>query len=227
MATQYAFGKIVTDGLVLALDAADRNSYVSGSATWIDLSGNNNSGSLINGPTFSTANGGSIVFDGSNDYAIWNNTSNLQITVGSISAWVRTSTPGSSYRGIIIKQFAWGLFVKDSVLISYDWGNNQDRSTGINIADNNWKHIAMTFTETTGSPSNNAIIYLNGSPVLTTTIRHSNQTVGLELARGGSGGGGSSQIFNGIISQASIYNRALSANEVTQNYNAQKSRFGL
>ena len=60
--------KIVRDGLVLALDAADRNSYISGSTTWTDLSGNGNTGTLTNGPTYSSANGGSLVFDGSNDY---------------------------------------------------------------------------------------------------------------------------------------------------------------
>jgi hypothetical protein len=60
---------IVRDSsLVLELDAADRNSYVSGSTTWFDLSGNSNSGSLVNGPTFDSANGGSIVFDGTNDF---------------------------------------------------------------------------------------------------------------------------------------------------------------
>ena len=72
MATQYAFGKIITDGLVLCLDAADRNSYVSGSSTWRDVAGSNN-GTLTNGPTFSSSNGGSIVFDGSNDYVETNN----------------------------------------------------------------------------------------------------------------------------------------------------------
>lgn len=59
---------IVTDGLVLALDAANPTSYPGSGTTWRDLSGNNNSGSLVNGPTFNSVNGGSIVFDGSNDY---------------------------------------------------------------------------------------------------------------------------------------------------------------
>jgi len=66
-----AFGngpRIVTDGLVLSLDASDRNSYVSGSTTWADLSGNNNSGTLINGPTYSSANNGSLIFDGISNY---------------------------------------------------------------------------------------------------------------------------------------------------------------
>ena len=60
--------RIVTSGLVLALDAADRNSYPGSGTTWTDLSGNANNGTLTNGPTFNSANGGSIVFDGTNDF---------------------------------------------------------------------------------------------------------------------------------------------------------------
>ena len=61
-------GRIVTDGLILSLDASDQNSYISGSITWTDLSENRNSGALTNGPTYSSDNGGSIVFDGADDY---------------------------------------------------------------------------------------------------------------------------------------------------------------
>ena len=60
--------KIVTQGLVLALDAASNNSYPGSGTTWKDLSGNNNTGTLVNGPTFSSANGGTFILDGSNDY---------------------------------------------------------------------------------------------------------------------------------------------------------------
>ncbi len=68
MATQYAFGKIVTNGLVLALNAADKNSYPGSGTAWRDVSGNNNSGTLTNTPTFNSGNGGSIVFNGTNQY---------------------------------------------------------------------------------------------------------------------------------------------------------------
>ena len=60
---------LVQNGLVLALDASDRNSYPGSGTTWRDMSGNSNNGTLTNGPTFNSANGGSIVFDGSDDYA--------------------------------------------------------------------------------------------------------------------------------------------------------------
>ncbi len=69
--------KTVTNGLVLCLDAADRNSYVSGSSIWSDLSGNGNNGTLVSGSSFDSSNGGSIVFDGVDDYVVLNGGSNI------------------------------------------------------------------------------------------------------------------------------------------------------
>jgi hypothetical protein len=101
MAVQYSFGQIVTSGLVLALNAADRNSYPGSGTVWSDLSGNNNTGTLTNGPTFSSANGGSIVFDGTNDYVEMttrNTALEFQPTQPySVFTWFRiTSTQNSS-----------------------------------------------------------------------------------------------------------------------------------
>ena len=77
MSVRYAVPPIVTNGLVLYLDAANRQSYVSGSTTWFDATANGLSGSLVNGPTFNSANGGSIVFDGVDDFVSTNNSSSL------------------------------------------------------------------------------------------------------------------------------------------------------
>jgi hypothetical protein len=224
--------KIVTNGLVLCLDAANTKSYVSGSTAWTDLSRSGINGALTNGPIFSNVNGGTIVFDGVDDYVNCGNSSNLQINQGTISVWVKTSTPGSSFRGIISKQNNYGLFTNNGVLATYDWGNVLVRTTGINIADGTWKNVAMTFTDNTGTPSNNAIIYLNGTAVLTTTIKILNNLIEVQLASGGtsdatpSGTRGIQQL-NGSIAQSLIYNRALSATEIKQNYNATKGRYGL
>jgi len=227
MATQYAFGQIVTSGLVLCLNAADKNSYPGTGTTWTDLSGNSNNGTLTNGPTFNTGSGGSIVFDGVDDYVTCGNNSSLQINQGTISAWVRTTSPGSSFRGIITKQQNYGLFTNNGVLVTYDWGNGQTRSTGINIADGTWKNVAMSFTTNTGTPSNNTIIYLNGSAILTTTTKFVDNTVNVELGRGGTIPTGDTQFLNGNISTGLVYNRTLTQTEIRQNYNATKTRFGL
>ena len=137
----------------------------------------------------------------------------MQVTVGSISALVKTSSPGSSYRSIIAKQGSFGLFANNGVLVTYDWGNNAERSTGINIADGTWKQVAMTFTQTVGSPSNNAIVYLNGVAVLTTTIKYSYNNVNLQIAEANA-----NQFLSGSVANAQVYNRVLSASEVLQNY---------
>jgi hypothetical protein len=213
---------VVKSGLVLSLDAANARSYPGSGTTWTDLSGNGNNGSLVSGPTFNSANGGSIVFDGTNDYIDCGNNSSVQITVGTISAWVKTTSPGASFRSIIAKQSAWGLFVADNILVTYDWGAAATRTTGINIADGTWKYTVLTFTQTVGTPSNNAIIYLNGTSVLTTTVKHLNHTINLQIAEANA-----SQFLNGNIANAQVYNRVLSASEVLQNYNAIKGRFNL
>lgn len=187
--------------------------------TWTDLSGRGNNGTLT-GVGYNSANGGSLTFDGTDDEVICTNNASVQITVGTISAWFNANSGNSGYNGIIAKQNAWGLFVRDNLLVTYDWGNNVDRSTGITVGNSTWNYAVMTFTETIGTPSNNAIIYLNGSPVLTTTVKHSNHDQTVQV-----GEANAAQHFGGNIAQASIYNRALTAAEIQQNYNALKSRY--
>jgi hypothetical protein len=210
--------------LVLELDAADRNSYIGSGTVWTDLSGNGNTSTLTNGPTFNSSNGGNIVFDGADDYVSCGTSSSLQGDVGTCCCWVKTTSPGSSFRGIIVKQQGWGLFVVDGVFSTYDWGNVATRSTGANIATGLWNHVAMSFTDISGTPSNNASLYLNGSLVLLTTVKKTTPVTTLVL---GSGSPAGSQFINGSISQAQLYNRALSAAEVLQNYTQLKSRFNL
>ncbi len=220
------YGNIVKDGLVLDLDAAKRDSYLGTGTAWNDISGFQNNSVLTNGPTFNGANGGSIVFDGTNDYVTLNNNSALQIFTGTVCCWVKTSNAGSGFRSIVVKQWNYGLFTSDNILITYDWSAGAVRSTGINIADNNWRYIVMSFTDNSGSPSNNAIIYVNGVSVLTTTIKvNTSYLISLEIGRGGTIPTGDSQYINGSIAQTTIYNRALSATEVLQNYNATKGRY--
>jgi hypothetical protein len=220
--------KVVTNGLVLYLDAGQTTSYPGSGTTWTDLSGRGNNGTLVNGVGYVGTNGGALSFGGVNDYVNCGNNSILQLSGGTISTWVKTLTPGSSFRSIIAKQFNYGLFTNDGVLITYDWGNSLVRTTNINIADNSWKNISMSFTTNTGTPSNNVVIYLNGISILTTTIkRNDTYNIQLEIGRGGTVPTGDTQYFNGNIAQTSIYNRALTAAEIQQNYNALKSRFGL
>lgn len=209
--------KIVKDGLVFQIDSAVPRSYSGTGLTAYGLVGGIG-GTLVNGVGFTTANNGAFIFDGSNDNINFGNLSDLQVLNGTVTAWVKTSSPGAEYRGIIAKVNNYGLFYLNSVLVVYDWGTSTPRSTGVNLADGNWKNVAMTFQS---GVSNGTIIYINGSPVLTTTISWVNNSYNLY---GGAEVNGN-QHSNCSGSIFSLYNRVLTAQEVLQNYNATKGRY--
>ena len=122
--------RIVTDGLVLALDAGNPKSYPGSGTTWTDLSGNGNNGTLTNGPTYSSANGGSIVFDGVDDYAEITDSSN-NFDLGGIDAtlefWIYI--PSTSGADVIIGKGGnttnWNLSDGFIYQVQYDNANNR------------------------------------------------------------------------------------------------------
>jgi len=208
---------IVSDGLVLYLDAANTRSY-SGSGTSSNSLVGGIGATLVNGVGFTSSNNGAFTFDGSNDYINFGNSSAVQQSSGTLSAWAKASSPGGGYRGIIAKQGAYGLFYTDSVLVAYDWAADAPRSTGVNIADNTWKNVVLTYQS---GVSNDTRIYINGVSVLTTTITVLNQTGNLF----GGAEANAGQYAACQISLFNMYNRALSATEILQNYNATKGRY--
>ena len=210
---------IVSDGLVLYLDAANTRSY-SGSGTSSNSLVGGIGATLVNGVGFTSSNNGAFTFDGSNDYINFGNSSAVQQSSGTLSAWAKASSPGGGYRGIIAKQGAYGLFYTDSVLVAYDWAADAPRSTGVNIADNTWKNVVLTYQS---GVSNGTRIYINGVLVLTTTITVLNQINNLF----GGAEANASQFSACQASSFKMHNRVLTATEVLQNYNATKKRFGL
>ena len=211
--------RIIQNELILDVDAAVPRSYSGTGLTANGLIGGIG-GTLVNGVGFGTTNNGFFIFDGSNDYINFGNSSTLQQSTGSLSAWTKASSPGSGYRGIIAKQGAYGLFYTDSVLVAYDWAADTPRSTEINIADNTWKNVVLTYQS---GVSNGTRIYINGVSVLTTTITILNQINNLF----GGAEANASQYASCQISSFNMYNRALTAQEVLQNYNSTKKRYGL
>jgi hypothetical protein len=211
--------KTVTNGLVLAVDAADKNSYRGSGTTWTDLSGNNNTGTLTNGPTFNGGNGGSIVFDGVDDYV---NNSALTITGNqsfSWGAWIRPTATGTP---VFFGNNSTGLG-----MVSYwDSANNKVRvgtwgldrlTSGTAILPSNWAYTFWTWNGTTLTSYTNGIA--DGTATgFSFNISNLYTTIGNAV---------NSQYFNGRISQTLVYNIALSASQVLQNYNATKGRFGL
>jgi hypothetical protein len=211
---------IVTNGLVLALDAGDRNSYVSGSTTWNDLVGSNN-GTLTNGPTFNTGSLGSIVFDGVDDYVNINNTV-YSLSGGTLNIWFKRS--GTTFA--IIGSYGGSgnqrapTFNQNGSTIGWEFGSLFERSTGITFTDNTWFNMSMTFNS-----SFNVNVYINS--VLTNTETSLNPGGfwnQFPIARYGNFG---SFYSKGNFSIVQVYNRALSPQEILQNYNATKGRFGL
>jgi hypothetical protein len=220
MSTQYANGKIVTDGLVLALNAADRNSYVSGSTVWNDLSGNGNSGSLTNGPTFNSGSGGSIVFNGTSQYTSFS-TTNLIVNTVSIWLYLKTTAGGAIiYSGTDIfnsNNWEWSIYIYNNNI--YFRGSSGSGGT-INYPAANYVNSWKNFTLIRDSNSL-SYLYENGIYKNQANETSSINTNQLRLGKSGTN-------YPSInVGNTQIYNRALSATEILQNYNAQKSRFGL
>ena len=224
-----AFGngpKIVTSGLVFALDASDRNSYISGSLTWKDLSGNGNTGTLTNGPTYSSTNGGSVVFDGIDDYVDISTSPNLTNPL-TICTFVNKSFITGSNQ-IIYGPSAnvndnWLSVYGDRVQVfatqTADVNNFTIQSNTV-ITANKWYYITVIVNDNVISLYVNGVFDVASSPQAF-TIAGWNSTARIGQRPTGQ------FIFNGSIANVHGYNRALSATEVLQNYNALKSRFNL
>jgi hypothetical protein len=248
-------GNIVTNGLVLYLDAANYLSYTSGSTTWNDLSGNNNTGSLVNGPTFSSTNAGSIVLDGADDYVGLGNNSSLQFGTGSftLNVWINPANTSSASVILVKRQtvnpfnmvtirvgtlsvFGGGFTASPSKKICFAlWSGPVGftpnggvvANTTNDIIDGNWKNI--TLTRTSGS----IVLYVNAvSQSVSIVYDFGTRTLADVSVTGSNWAAGAvpeipAAFISGSYSGIQMYNRALTASEVLQNYNATKARFGL
>jgi len=220
---------IVTDGLVLYLDAANTKSYVSGSTTWNDMSGFSNNGTLVNGPTFNSANGGSIVFDGVNDWVNCGNILNYTSQPFSFGYWINFNsfTTNASGQGPIV--FYKGAFNNRGYYVQhgssgFTFTTNQSGSaqftsgTGVNTVGV-WYYVVIT--------RNGASVrtYVNGVDTTSSAGSHVDPVSSSENFR--LAVYSNSIWMNGKMSNFTNYNRTLTPTEVLQNYNATKTRFGL
>lgn len=223
---------IVRSGLVLHLDAANIKSYPGSGTVWTDLSGNANNGTLVGGVGYSAANAGGLVFDGANDYVTVANSASMRpSTELTVECVIKpTSTPGSWSQLI---GYGQADYVNGNYLLFLETGtticralarvnNTEYRCNTLYTAPVN-QNTHITFTMKTGDAIRS---YFNGVADITTalpagTFTYNGTTSGYQI---GSPGG---SWFPGSMYFLKIYNRALTAAEVQQNFNAARGRFGI
>ena len=220
---------IVQQGLVLNLDAGNPYSYAGAGATWFDVSGTGNNGTLTNGPTYNSTNGGVVVLDGVDDYITCANNASLQITSAlTLEIWFYNTAAvdglGMIVKGPLSGDYDYMLYLSGTSTAVYFYkkdsiGNPHYGGITLSLL-NRWLHIVVTHTS-----GGLYTMYVNGvasdsSTFANSSIRSSSNNLLI-------GAGWNPDYFYGNISQTRVYNIALSAAQVLQNYNATKGRFGL
>jgi hypothetical protein len=204
---------IVQQGLVLNLDAGNPYSYGGAGTTWYDVSGNSYNGTLTNGPTYSSDVGGTIVFDGVNDYV----TTSFATTSGqsvTYCGWLYSTESTSTYKNFVDSlSTSPMIWWNTSGQIEFD----ESRYTTTTVYRNQWVYVSLSKP----SGSSSASYYVNGVLVGTGTAYTTPALIPTLFNRS------AAQTWKGNGAVVQIYNRALSAAEVLQNYNATKGRFGL
>ena len=207
------FGRgIVRDGLVLDLDAGISASYVGSGITWTDLSGNGNNGTLAGGVGYSASNGGALVFDGTDDKVDTFNVSSL--TDMTIEMWIY-DTRSSGDRDILSYNGNSGSYTFNGSTFRTDGNGLVGRSfAGVgNPPLNTWYRFCYV---------KNGDLYINQTQYTGSGTDNPYGTLSFANTRGDV-----NNKLNGRISSVKVYNRALTAAEISQNYNALKHRFGL
>ena len=229
----YGGPDIVTDGLIFALDTANKNSYPGSGTAINDLTVNNTNGTLTNGPTFNSGNAGTIAFDGGDDYIDFGSIissdplSLYGLNNFTIEVWVKANGTGDGFQRIIDKSSAggaadgWGIWFGSTASTNYislaSAGSNLVTST-TSTDFGNWVHYVFT------KSGNNYELWMNGvrKETNTNTTAIPSTTTNCRI---GSWNHSTGRELNGEIATFRIYDTTLSATEVLQNYNATKTRF--
>jgi len=216
--------KVVTDGLVLYLDAANQRSYPKSGTTWSDLAGDENF-TLYNSPAFSNENRGIFTFGSANEYARCNvGFSTINIANGfSMRVLCRSTTTSTqiicSYSSAVGNN---GIrFQKYNSNLYFTFGGVFDYDTGLALSsfcDGDWKDLVLT------TNNSNATIYINGEQIHTRSVSAPSMT-NVSSVDIGRYSYNNSYFYSGDIGNFSMYNKILSADEVRQNYLATRGRY--
>jgi hypothetical protein len=215
---------VVTTGLQLYLDAGNASSYPGSGTTWTDLTVNGRNGTLTNGPTYSSDNGGSIVFDGTNDFVQC--TGSLTVTAATFVTWIRRNGNQGQYDGILFSRgtSVTGMNLQVSNQIAYTWNNALNTyswQSGLIVPDATWCMIAVSVTSTAATAY---LCQASGITTATNTVSHTSSVIDdIKIAQDDFGG----RFFNGNIAIAQLYNIALSAEQISINFAADRGRFGV
>ena len=211
---------VVSNGLVLYLDAGKTASYSGTGSTWNDLSGNNNHATLVNSPTFSSASGGELIFNGSNQYGTVSSTSfPFGSNASTISIWAKLAAFGVGHTWL----FNYGTTANQQNRMTghYGPGKNYHAGTwgyGLNVGGvtlNKWFNLSYVYSGAL------EMVYINGtliginSVAYNTTLNDGIATIGRQILNSGY-----TDYWNGSIASIAVYNRALGQSEILQNYDA-------
>jgi hypothetical protein len=227
--------KIVADNLVFCLDAGNSKSYPGSGTTWTNLTRSGINGTLENTPTFNSGDGGSIVFDGVDDFINFS-TYNFgnEITIScffrpSLISNIQTifANTGAPQTPAGFK-FYFNGYYSNTRAMTIELGNGTTGSSPVNTANSVvvydvWQHAACTLSKTTGIGN----IYYNGNLAASNTLGITNYDANRPFRIGRFTSGNELFPLNGRISHYCIYNRVLSGAEILQNYNAIKGRHKL
>jgi hypothetical protein len=220
--------RIVTNGLVLALDAGNIKSYPGSGTTWTDLSGNGNNGTLINGVGYSGDNLGSLVFDGVND-EVNADLGNSLVKDFTLDFWMKSSAVVEGRGMVEYGGSTYAIIAAYRLLpnfCTFYWGTTSATTSltlnTANLADNKWHQVTQTYDGTNARVYVDGDLKINDSSTFSGNLRNtSNKQINIGRWRG-------SGIFqDGNISSVKVYNRALTEQEIQQNFNALRSRFSI
>jgi hypothetical protein len=225
--------RIVTDGLVLCLDAANTKSYRGSGTTVTDLSGNGNNGTLVNGVGYSSGNLGSLSFDGVDDHiTIPYNSSLKPATAITMEAFCYIQNNGTSWTSLIqypqnssshtSPYFDWAIYLNMSSRVLHTRIDGEGVSSPNNVWNfNEWTYVAITFE------NQSVKYYVNGASVGSSSVTKTSITYDANnpvlIGKNASGG----EPLEGKLGSMKVYNRALTAAEVAQNFNALRGRYGI
>jgi hypothetical protein len=227
----------VESGLVLSLDAGNIKSYPGSGTTWIDLSENKTTGTLTGGPTFSIANGKTIVFDASNDYVEFGNPSSLNFATGdfTVEVWATRYSNATTNLRVFSKgagadalsEAGFCLFGSDTTLvftINHSAGTPRVEPAGIPIT------VGVPFCITCVLERSTTVRTFKNGVFNSSIAAPAGSVTGAAtfvVGCNGTAAGTRNVFWSGEISNIKIYNRALTNTEVSQNFNALRGRFGL